>query len=253
MKMEFSSPPGSCCTDLSSGTPPTELNLHEIEVVDSGVNEPREELECPKPKIKIKSSAAFGLCCTDLSSDAPEVREQHQGLQRLNLKMKPVASPCFIAVCIALFVTVVTLIILTAPLAQRKLASGDATTRLEPCPLDWLYNGRKCYYFSKESKDWDQSWDFCSSCNASLALITSQEELNFLMKLTCEHHTWIGLRRRGDIFEWANGTACNDTLCALTDFGECVYIEDGAVRVSGCSLTRPYICTRDPHLSTDAL
>ncbi|KAJ1195239.1 hypothetical protein NDU88_004520 [Pleurodeles waltl] len=60
---------------------------------------------------------------------------------------------------------------------NEKCSSDGVAVRLQPCPLDWLYNGIKCYYFSKESEDWDQSQLFCSSYNASLALINSQREL----------------------------------------------------------------------------
>ncbi|XP_078542505.1 C-type lectin domain family 2 member L-like isoform X2 [Lissotriton helveticus] len=164
--------------------------------------------------------------------------------------MRPFVFPCLIAACILSFLLALVVIILAALLQQKKCSSNGAAMRLEPCPLDWLYNGRTCYYFSKEREDWNQSQLFCSFHNSSLALINSQSELNFLVELTCEHHNWIGLRRRGDTFEWANGTACNSTLCSITDFGECAYIEDAAVRVSGCSLTRPYICTRKPFVGT---
>ncbi|XP_078542508.1 uncharacterized protein LOC144828299 [Lissotriton helveticus] len=208
--MESSSPFGSCCIGLSSHGKPTELNLKNDE---QGVH---------------------------------EVREQHEGHEHPGHNIKPFVFT--LAACIAWFFLFVVVIVLAILLQQRKCASCGVIMRLQPCPEDWLYNGRKCYYFSKKREHWDDSQLFCSFYNASLALINSQEELNFLMELTCEHHMWIGLRRREDAFEWANGTTCNQTMCAISDFGECVYIEDGAVRVSGCSLIRPYICTREPHI-----
>ncbi|XP_078502814.1 C-type lectin domain family 2 member L-like isoform X2 [Lissotriton helveticus] len=120
----------------------------------------------------------------------------------------------------------------------------------EPCPMDWIYNGRTCYHFSKKErgwKDWDGSQSVCASHNGTLALFDSREELTFLMDLTCGHHMWVGLRRSADEFHWANGTACNNTLCSITDFGDCAYIEDEALRVTGCLLPRPYICTKEPY------
>ncbi|XP_069506597.1 killer cell lectin-like receptor subfamily B member 1A [Ambystoma mexicanum] len=120
--------------------------------------------------------------------------------------------------------------------------------RVEPCPLNWLYNGRKCYHFSKEVAEWEDSQIFCSSYNASLALIDTEEELDFMLDLICRKHMWIGLRHNGTQFHWVNGTACNSTVCAITDEGECVYMGSNALRVSGCSLTRPFICTKKPHI-----
>ncbi|XP_069506611.1 C-type lectin domain family 2 member L-like [Ambystoma mexicanum] len=120
--------------------------------------------------------------------------------------------------------------------------------RVESCPLDWLNNGRKCYHFSKKQMDWEDSQIFCSSYNASLALIDTQEELDFMLDLICRKHMWVGLRHNGTQFHWVNGTACNSTVCAITDEGECVYMGSKALRVSGCSLRRPFICTKKPHI-----
>ncbi|KAJ1195734.1 hypothetical protein NDU88_005002, partial [Pleurodeles waltl] len=95
-------------------------------------------------------------------------------------------------------------------------SSQDAPVppRLETCPMNWLHSRLRCYYFSttfKEEKDWDKSQEFCSSHNGSLALFDTQEELNFLMDFSGEHHVWVGLRKREDGFHWANGTACSSS------------------------------------------
>ncbi|XP_037767887.1 C-type lectin domain family 2 member L isoform X5 [Chelonia mydas] len=47
----------------------------------------------------------------------------------------------------------------------------------EPCPEDWLYFKRKCYYLSEEEKDWDSSQSFCSLYEASLAVIENHQEM----------------------------------------------------------------------------
>uniref|UniRef100_A0A8D0KW00 C-type lectin domain-containing protein n=1 Tax=Strix occidentalis caurina TaxID=311401 RepID=A0A8D0KW00_STROC len=48
---------------------------------------------------------------------------------------------------------------------------------LEPCPDDWLYYKRKCYYNSGAVADWDSSQEACSDYGASLAVINSRQEL----------------------------------------------------------------------------
>ncbi|KAG6924045.1 C-type lectin domain family 2, member L [Chelydra serpentina] len=48
---------------------------------------------------------------------------------------------------------------------------------LEPCPDDWLYYRKKCYYLSEDQGDWDSSQSFCSAHGASLAVIESQQEM----------------------------------------------------------------------------
>ncbi|XP_075297729.1 C-type lectin domain family 2 member L-like [Opisthocomus hoazin] len=53
--------------------------------------------------------------------------------------------------------------------------------QLEPCPDDWLYYKKKCYYHSGATADWSSSQEFCSDYGASLAVIDSRQELNFIM------------------------------------------------------------------------
>ncbi|XP_069506616.1 C-type lectin domain family 2 member L-like isoform X2 [Ambystoma mexicanum] len=156
----------------------------------------------------------------------------------------PLARALFILACLQC----VGLIIVTVLLVKRSPPEVPTPPCVEPCPMDWLYNGRKCYHFSKEEAEWEDSQGICSSSNASLALIDTQEELDFMLDLICRKHMWIGLRHNGTQFHWVNGTACNSTVCAITDEGECVYIGSNALRVSGCSLIRPYICNKKPYL-----
>ncbi|KAG6920643.1 C-type lectin domain family 2 member D [Chelydra serpentina] len=52
-----------------------------------------------------------------------------------------------------------------------------------PCCLEgWVGYGGKCYYFSKEAKNWDSSQHFCSLFNASLAVIDTQQEKDFMVR-----------------------------------------------------------------------
>ncbi|EMP41343.1 C-type lectin domain family 2 member L [Chelonia mydas] len=60
----------------------------------------------------------------------------------------------------------------------------------EPCPEDWLYFKRKCYYLSEEEKDWDSSQSFCSLYEASLAVIENHQEM-CMSKLTGYRDEWI--------------------------------------------------------------
>ncbi|XP_072733966.1 uncharacterized protein [Ciconia boyciana] len=49
--------------------------------------------------------------------------------------------------------------------------------QLEPCPDDWLYYKKKCYYHSRAMADWNSSQEFCSAYGASLAVVDSHQEL----------------------------------------------------------------------------
>ncbi|KAG6921624.1 C-type lectin domain family 2 member D, partial [Chelydra serpentina] len=71
-----------------------------------------------------------------------------------------------------------------AVLLFMRSSGGQATSAVpspgppfRPCCLEgWVGYGGKCYYFSKEEKNWDSSQHFCSSFNASLAVIDTQQE-----------------------------------------------------------------------------
>ncbi|XP_069077278.1 killer cell lectin-like receptor subfamily G member 2 [Pleurodeles waltl] len=152
------------------------------------------------------------------------------------------------ALCALLLLLVVTLAALTGHCFSQD---APVPSRSEPCPMDWLYSGNKCYYFSmmyKKDGAWSNSQSLCSSYNGSLAFFDTQEELNFLTAVSCDHHMWVGLRKREDGIHWVNGTTCSSSLCTITDFGDCAYIGGGSLRVSGCHLPRPYICTKRPYV-----
>uniref|UniRef100_A0A8C3S116 C-type lectin domain-containing protein n=1 Tax=Chelydra serpentina TaxID=8475 RepID=A0A8C3S116_CHESE len=80
------------------------------------------------------------------------------------------------------------------------------------CPGDWIGSqGRtypwKCFYFSQEEKNWDSSQHFCSLFNASLAVIDTQQEKDFMVRYAGLFEHWIGLRREsGQPWKWVNGT-----------------------------------------------
>ncbi|OCT71330.1 hypothetical protein XELAEV_18034309mg [Xenopus laevis] len=82
-----------------------------------------------------------------------------------------------------------------------------------PCEEDWIWYRGKCYYFSETYDEWNNSQNFCASHNASLSLIDSQEELDFLRRHKGLYDHWIGLYRDidGPAWVWANGSLFRNT------------------------------------------
>ncbi|KAK1139260.1 C-type lectin domain family 4 member F-like isoform X2 [Acipenser oxyrinchus oxyrinchus] len=61
------------------------------------------------------------------------------------------------------------------------------------CSGSWnLFNGA-FYYFSKENKVWKEARTFCQSQNSDLAVINSDEELDYLKSRIGSKHHWLGL------------------------------------------------------------
>ncbi|XP_074967284.1 C-type lectin domain family 2 member L-like [Phalacrocorax aristotelis] len=116
---------------------------------------------------------------------------------------------------------------------------------LEPCPDDWLYYKKKCYYHSEAVADWKSSQKSCSDYGASLAVIDSHQELNFIMYRMRITDFWIGLRRRGSKIFWVNGKSFDTNLfhVNITNDGDCVHIDSAFVSTRRCSSVRNWLCT----------
>ncbi|EOB06397.1 C-type lectin domain family 2 member L, partial [Anas platyrhynchos] len=74
-----------------------------------------------------------------------------------------------------------------------------------PCPDDWLYYKRKCYYHSGSVADWNSSQKFCSDFGASLAVIDHPQDLEFIVYRMRTIDFWIGLQKTENKFFWVNG------------------------------------------------
>ncbi|XP_075019133.1 C-type lectin domain family 2 member B-like isoform X2 [Calonectris borealis] len=117
--------------------------------------------------------------------------------------------------------------------------------QLEPCPDDWLYYKKKCYYHSGAMADWHSSQESCSAYGASLAVIDSHQELNFIMYRIRITDFWIGLRSKGNKFLWVNGESFDTNLfhVNITNDGDCVHIDSAVISTRRCSSLRNWLCT----------
>ncbi|KAG9342152.1 hypothetical protein JZ751_017152 [Albula glossodonta] len=75
-----------------------------------------------------------------------------------------------------------------------------------PCPQGWLQFQAKCYYFSTELNNWEDSRIDCIKQGSNLVIIESVEEQEFIRNHTTEDFFWIGLRRSKGIWTWVDGT-----------------------------------------------
>ncbi|EMP41899.1 Killer cell lectin-like receptor subfamily F member 1 [Chelonia mydas] len=63
------------------------------------------------------------------------------------------------------------------------------------CPRDWLLHGDKCYWLSKESKDWAGSRDDCLWKSSHMLVIQNWEEMASIQNVTQGVNcAWIGLK-----------------------------------------------------------
>uniref|UniRef100_A0A803TYF4 C-type lectin domain-containing protein n=1 Tax=Anolis carolinensis TaxID=28377 RepID=A0A803TYF4_ANOCA len=106
--------------------------------------------------------------------------------------------------------TVIIILILAILFTERK---NEGCPNLlpavfaDPCPKGWLGYQMKCYYFSVNEGNWTSGNSHCSSHNASLAVVGSQETLDFFLRYKSPPDHWIGLQKdSGQPWRWINGS-----------------------------------------------
>ncbi|XP_048338837.1 C-type lectin domain family 2 member B-like [Sphaerodactylus townsendi] len=125
---------------------------------------------------------------------------------------------------------------------RREPSPALPTCPVASCPNGWIGYQGKCYYFAKAEGNWTSSKMHCSSLNASLAVVDSQEEMNFMLRYKTNADHWIGLRRNlSQPWKWINGSIFNDWFTILGG-GRCAYVNQKGIASSGCSREEPWIC-----------
>ncbi|KAM7047943.1 C-type lectin domain family 2 member D11-like isoform 2-T2 [Acridotheres tristis] len=115
--------------------------------------------------------------------------------------------PVLTSALIVLLVLVLALAVALAVQSAPQLPVPSATPPLIlGCPPDWVgYNG-VCYYFSNDSRSWEQSQERCSELGGSLAIL-KEEEMDLFFLLRGNGDYWLGLRRRGEQLQWEDGSS----------------------------------------------
>ena len=125
------------------------------------------------------------------------------------------------------------------------------------CPDGWVENGSQCYFLLPEKKEAFVGYYLCKKLGATLPIIKSAEENDFLLSLTkAKGDPRLGMiAPNGDnVFEWLDGTALADAFspwyagepnnpgsenCAL------LYIRGGKWNNDPCRFSRPIVCQMD--------
>ncbi|XP_048338827.1 C-type lectin domain family 2 member E-like [Sphaerodactylus townsendi] len=126
----------------------------------------------------------------------------------------------------------------------KKPCPALPTCPVVTCPDGWVGYQGKCYYFAKAERNWTSSKMHCSSLNASLAVIDSQEEMDFIRRYKGPADHWIGLQRiLSQPWKWINGTTFNNWFTILGG-GNYAYMNEKSFASSDCSREEPWICSK---------
>ncbi|XP_038946012.2 CD209 antigen-like protein 2 [Rattus norvegicus] len=90
-----------------------------------------------------------------------------------------------------------------------------------PCPWEWTFFHRRCYYFSKSQRNWNDSVAACQEVDAQLVTVESDEEQTFLGVLLKNKSAWMGLSdlKQESTWQWVDGSPLSDRSHPITERG----------------------------------
>ncbi|NXX77317.1 CLC2E protein, partial [Urocolius indicus] len=107
----------------------------------------------------------------------------------------------------------------------------------------WLGFQGKCYYFSEAEGNWTTSHENCKALGASLALISTVDELAFIKRYKGEANHWFGLRKENQNWLWVDGTTF-DSWFEVRGGGPCAYLNQERISSSLCHTKKNWLCSR---------
>ncbi|XP_028713212.1 CD209 antigen-like protein D [Peromyscus leucopus] len=93
----------------------------------------------------------------------------------------------------------------------------------QPCPRDWVFFHRSCYFFSKSQRNWHNSITACQEVGAQLVIIETDEEQTFLQQTSkAKGPTWMGLSdvHNEATWHWVDGSPLSPSFVQYWNKGE---------------------------------
>ncbi|XP_053112666.1 early activation antigen CD69-like isoform X3 [Hemicordylus capensis] len=122
------------------------------------------------------------------------------------------------------------------------------------CKIQWVQRGEHCFLFSSRSMGWHSSMGYCKEVSSTLAVVSTKEEMDFLMQETKKHFDlryrqyqyhkfWISLKYDSDS-KWrgANGTPYHLNWDAKLAPWACAYLQNGEFYSQNCQEEAFFIC-----------
>uniref|UniRef100_A0A674ISA5 C-type lectin domain-containing protein n=1 Tax=Terrapene triunguis TaxID=2587831 RepID=A0A674ISA5_9SAUR len=115
------------------------------------------------------------------------------------------------------------------------------------CPIDWLSNGGKCYWVSKENKDWKRSHEDCLGKRSQMLMIQDQNEMTATQG---KSPFWIGLHFTSPkkTWTWLNNSSLDNKLFPVSGPAKensCGVIKGSQISSEICSGEFKWICQKE--------
>ncbi|XP_039618437.1 C-type lectin domain family 10 member A-like isoform X2 [Polypterus senegalus] len=102
----------------------------------------------------------------------------------------------------------------------------------------WLDHNGKSYYFETNKKGWDFADSFCKMQSSNLTMIKKTEDMNFILNHIMGH-TWVGLKRENEKWNWIDGTAFHNRVFENDVQQEKSGSDCGSIMTGGILLAAP--------------
>nr|XP_020853774.1 C-type lectin domain family 5 member A isoform X3 [Phascolarctos cinereus] len=133
------------------------------------------------------------------------------------------------------------------PVLEESLNSTSTERSTTGCPIRWdLYKGR-CYFFSTNEENWNNSHVRCSNEGATLAIINNTEEQKFLQERAGLEVYFIGLRYQHSQkrWKWIDGSGFQVNFTNYVPHFDCATVGlSPTMDKSSCEISHRWICEK---------
>uniref|UniRef100_A0A8I5MVN3 CD69 molecule n=1 Tax=Papio anubis TaxID=9555 RepID=A0A8I5MVN3_PAPAN len=116
--------------------------------------------------------------------------------------------PVLCAVMNVVFITILIIALIALSVGQYNCPgqytfSMPSDSHAASCSDDWVSYQRKCYFISTVKRSWTSAQNACSEHGATLAVIDSVKDMNFLKRYAGGDEHWVGLKKEpGHPWKW---------------------------------------------------
>ncbi|KAL0611141.1 Early activation antigen CD69 [Plecturocebus cupreus] len=157
--------------------------------------------------------------------------------------------PVLCAVVNVVFITILIITLIALSVGKYNCPgqytfSVPSDSHVSSCPDDWVGYQRKCYFISTAKKSWTSAQNACSEHGATLAVIDSEKDMNFLKRYAGRGEHWVGLKKEPDqTWKWSNGKEFNNWF-NFTGSEKCVFLKNTEVSSMECEKSLHWICNK---------
>ncbi|KAM6216266.1 killer cell lectin-like receptor subfamily F member 1 [Rhynchocyon petersi] len=137
---------------------------------------------------------------------------------------------------------------MTLNIQSKKRSFSQTSQSKGLCQSEWLKYQEKCYWFSNELKNWNDSYEYCLDRKSHLLIIQDQLEMTFIQKnIRQSNYVWIGLTLTSlnKTWTWVDGTPLDPDLFFIKGAAKeysCAATKENKVYSESCSSIFKWIC-----------